>query len=96
MQDEDGYVTLNIKAQKPALTSGKNAQSQQFADELLKWFYPSFHFSTSDSMYSFVFFSWKAFLSSQQHLGGICINSYIYLEYKQHSSSLDSVGQVSL
>lgn len=36
MQDEDGYVTLNIKAQKPALTSGKNAQSQQFADELLK------------------------------------------------------------
>lgn len=26
MQDEDGYVTLNIKTQKPALTSGKNAQ----------------------------------------------------------------------
>lgn len=57
MQDEDGYVTLNIKAQKPALTSGKNAQSQQLANELLKWFYPRVLFSTSDSMYSFVFFS---------------------------------------
>lgn len=57
MQDEDGYVTLNIKTQKPALTSGKNTQSQQLANELLKWFYPRVLFSTSDSLYGFVFFS---------------------------------------
>lgn len=30
MLDEDGYITLNIKTRKSALTSGKNIQSQQF------------------------------------------------------------------
>lgn len=32
MQDEDGYVTLNIKGRKPALTSGKSARSQQLGN----------------------------------------------------------------
>lgn len=30
MQDEDGYITLNIKPQKPAVSSGKNVQQQKF------------------------------------------------------------------
>lgn len=30
MLDEDGYITLNVKNRKPALTSGKDTQSQGF------------------------------------------------------------------
>lgn len=32
MQDEDGYMTLNIETRKPTLTSGKNAQSQEIGN----------------------------------------------------------------
>lgn len=30
MLDEDGYITLNIKNRKPALTPGKNTRNQGF------------------------------------------------------------------
>lgn len=33
MQDEDGYMALNIKDPKPAVASGENAQSQTFRNK---------------------------------------------------------------